>query len=162
MKRLSTEEIRVFIRESLEDRRSPTVRVMIGEINEAARMRIGAVCGKTVKNINIDNEGIRHALGKPAHNLEPEDLLLAADVINTTTDIELSGKKHLKSDVLVFRKDIDGEITFLTEVRVKNGYLLVFNAWRQKKARSRRSPNAARRPLGTDVRNGSTHNEPDV
>ena len=57
-------------------------------------------------------------------------------------------------------KDIDGEIAFMTEVRAKNGYLLVFNAWRQKKARSRRPSNAARRPQGTDVRNVSTHNEP--
>ena len=28
-----------------------------------------------------------------------------------------------------------GEITFLAEVHIKNDYLLIFNAWRQKKAR---------------------------
>ena len=60
------------------------------------------------------------------HNLEPDDLLRAVDVINTI---------------------------FLTEVHVKNGYLLVFDAWRQKKAR--RDPDAAKRPPEAYVRNES-------
>jgi len=55
VKRLNTEELRGFIEESLENRQTPTVRVIIGEINEAAQRRIETVCGKTVKNMNIDN-----------------------------------------------------------------------------------------------------------
>jgi len=101
-----------------------------------------------------------HALKKTNHNLEVEDLLLAVDVINTSTDIALSPEKNQNNDVLVFKKDIDGDITFLTEVRAGNGYLLVFNAWRQKKARSRRRSNAARRLQGAYVQNDSAHDEP--
>jgi hypothetical protein len=57
------------------------------------------------------------------------------EVINTAIDISVSKKKHKSNDVLVFKKEIDDEITFLAEVHKKNGYLLVFNAWRQTKAR---------------------------
>ena len=79
--------------------------------------------------------GIIHALKKVNHNLQPDDLLYAIDVINTSTDISLNSKKHKSNDVLIFKKDINGEITFLAEVHIKNDYLLIFNAWRQKKAR---------------------------
>jgi hypothetical protein len=159
VKKLNTTELKGFIKESQEDRHSPNRRVIIGEVNNDARKRIEDISGKTVKNINIDSESIRHSLKKPEHNLEPEDLLLAVDVINTATDIKLSDKKHLQSDVLTFKKDIDGEITFLTEVRARKNYLLVFNAWRQKKARSRRCSNADQSPQGTYVQNESTHDE---
>jgi hypothetical protein len=75
-------------------------------------------------------------MSKPAHNLEPDDLLYAVEVINTSTDIALSDEKHKCNDVLVFKQDIGGgELTILTEVHAKAGYLLVFDAWRQKKAR---------------------------
>jgi hypothetical protein len=46
--------------------------------------------------------------------------------------------------VLIFKQKTNGNITILTEVHVKNNYLLIFNAWRQKKAR--RDLNAAQRP----------------
>jgi hypothetical protein len=52
--------------------------------------------------IHIDNSGIIHAMGKPQHNLEPDDLLYAVDVINSTNDISLSEKKHKSNDVLIF------------------------------------------------------------
>jgi hypothetical protein len=78
-------------------------------------------------------------------------LLNVVEVINTATDISISNKKHKSNDVLVFKKDIDGEITFLAEVHEKNGYLLVFNAWRQKKARRDAT---AQRP-SANVRNES-------
>ena len=45
--------------------------------------------------------------------------------------------EYPKCDVLIFKKDIDGEIAFLTEAHIGNGFLLVFNAYRQKKARRR-------------------------
>ena len=132
-----------FIKRSLENKKAPYKRVIIGTINNDAQIRIKNVCGVNVKEIDIDNHSIIHTLANRNHNLEPEDILLPVDVINTSVNIELSDKKHQENQVLVFKKDIDGDITFLTEVRVKNGYLFIFNAWRQKKARSRRSSDAA-------------------
>jgi hypothetical protein len=85
------------------------------------------------------------------HNLEPDDLLYAVDVINTSNDISLSDKKHKFNSVVVFKKDRGGEITVLTEVHVKNNYLLVFDAWRQQKARRYAT---AQRP-SANVQNGS-------
>ena len=126
----------------------------------AARNRIEAISGVKVEDIEIDRNSIVHALKKSEHNLALDDLLLTVEVINTSTDIEMSGKRHLANAVLTFRKDIDGDITFLTEVRAKNGYFLVFNAYRQKKARSRRFSNAAQRPQGSHVQDGSARNEP--
>jgi hypothetical protein len=145
-KPLTAGELKTFIDESLADKKAPYKRAVIGKINEDAQKRIETAYGEKVslKNINIDNYSIHHAVTNLNHNLEPEDLLLAADVINSATDITKSDVKHQDSDVLVFKKDIDGEITFLTEVRVKNGYLLVFDAWRQKKARSRKRSDAAK------------------
>ena len=148
-----------FIEESLKNREAITKRVIIGTINEDAQERIKAKCGEKANEIDIDNNGIIHALTQSHHNLELEDLLLAVDVINTTADIKLSDKKHQDCKVLIFRKDIDGEITFLTEVHVKKGYLLVFDAWRQKKARSRRSSDAAKKPPRTYAQGDPPRNE---
>ena len=156
---VDTDKLLEFIEESLKKRDVPNKRVMIGKINEDAQERIEAKCGKKVKDIDIDKDSIIHALTQLHHNLEPEDILLAVDVINTATDIELSDKKHQNCDVLVFQKDIDGDITFLTEVHAKNGFLLVCDAWRQKKARSRRSSDAAEKPPRTYAQNDSPRNE---
>jgi len=142
-----------FINESLKDRKAPHKWIRIGTISNNAQKRIEQKCGAKVSEIHIDNSGIIHAMGKLQHNLEPDDLLHAVDVINTTNDVSLSEKKHKFNDVLVFKKDIGGDITFLTEVHVKNDYLLVFDAWRQKKAR--RDPDAAKRPPEAYVRNES-------
>ena len=138
---LSTkEELKTFIIQSLSDREKINKRVIIGKISEEAQLRIEKLCGKKISNIDIDKSGIIHAITKENHNLKPDDLLYAVDVINTTKDIALSDKKHQDCDVLLFRKNINGEITFLTEAHIAKNYLLVFNAWRQKKAR--RSPSA--------------------
>jgi hypothetical protein len=142
---LSSSELKRFIDEAIENKKSPYKRVIIGKIGDDARSSIESVYGQRVnfEDIDIDNHSICHAVENLNHNLEREDLLLAVEVINTSRDILLSDEKHKSNDVLVFKKDMDGEITFLTEVRVKNGYLLVFDAWRQKKARSRKRSDAA-------------------
>jgi len=161
LRKLAPEELRGFIEEAIKNRRCPNnKRVIIGEISDRARRRIETVSGKAVKNVNLDSSGIIHALKKPNHNLEIEDLLLAVEAINTAAEIELDERKHQDSGVLIFRKDIDGEITFLTEIHAKSGYLLVFNAWRQKKARSRSRSNATRGPQGAHVQDETTHDEP--
>jgi hypothetical protein len=129
-----------FINESLKNRKAPHKWIQIGTINKDAQKRIEQKCNSKVSKIHIDNYSIVHAMDKPSHNLEPADLLYAVNVINSSKDISLSDRKHLSNDVLIFKEDINGEVTFLTEVHVKNDYLLVFDAWRQKKAR--RYPNA--------------------
>jgi len=129
-----------FINETLKDRKAPHKWIQIGIIGEDAQKRIEEKCNSKVSKIHIDNYSIIHAMDKPSHNLEPDDLLHAVDVINNSREISLSNIKHLSNDVLIFKKDINGEIIFLTEVHVKNDYLLVFDAWHQKMAR--RYPNA--------------------
>jgi hypothetical protein len=124
-----------FIYKSLKNRKAPHKWIQIGIICEDAQKRIEQKCNSKVSKIHIDSYSIVHAMDKPSHNLEPDDLLHAVNVINNSKDISLSDKKHLSNDVLIFKEDINGEITFLTEVHVKNDYLLVFNAWRNKKAR---------------------------
>ena len=142
-----------LIKESLKNRKAPHKWIRIGTIGGEAQERIERKCGARVSEIHIDNSGVIHAMAQAHHNLEPDDLLHAADAINTTSDICLSDRKHKCNDVLIFKKDINGDITFLAEVHVKNGYLLVFDAWRQKKAR--RDPDAAQRPPEAYVRNES-------
>ena len=146
-----------FIKESLKNRKAPYKWIRIGIIENNAQKRIEEKCGYKVSEIHIDNSGIIHTMAQAHHNLESDDILYAVDVINTTNDISLSGKKHKSNDVLIFKQDINGSITFLAEVHAKNGYLLVFNAWRPKKAR--RDPDAAKlksaRPPGAYVQNES-------
>jgi transcription elongation factor len=124
-----------FIDETQKNRKKRYKRIRIGAISDEAQKRIENICGGKIPEIDIDNSGVIHAIKKAEHNLQPDDLLNVVEVINTATDISISAKKHKSNDVLVFKKDIDGEITFLAEVHEKNGYLLVFNAWRAKKAR---------------------------
>ena len=133
-------ELQNFTDETIKDKKAPYKWIKIGNVCNDAQKRIEQKCGVKISGIHMDNSGVIHALTQSHHNLEPNDLLHAVDVINSTTDIELSQKQHLSNNVLIFKKDIDGEIIFLTEVHVKNDYLLVFDAWRQKKAR--RYPNA--------------------
>ena len=91
---------------------------------------------KKISNIDINKSGIIHAVTKKAHNIKPEDMLHAVDVINETDSLSLSDEKHQDCDVLVFKKDINGEITFLAEAHIQNNYLLIFNGWRKKAERS--------------------------
>ena len=124
-----------FIQESLKNRKNPYKRIQIGNISAEAQKRIKSICGSKITGIDIDNSSIIHAMKKAEHNLEPDDLQNTVEIINTSVEISLSDKKHKSNDVLVFKKDINGEMTILAEVHKKNDYLLIFNAWRQKKAR---------------------------
>jgi hypothetical protein len=150
---VSKEEFKSFILHIIADRAVPYRRLKIGLISENTKELLKNKYAFSLQDIDIDKDGIIHAIDKPAHNLEPDDLLNAADVINTGQDVTLSTKKHQNNEVLIFKKDIDGELNILAEVRKKNGYLLVFDAWRKQKARRR--SNAVQAPPGTYVLNGS-------
>ena len=108
--------------------------------------------GKLVRYIGIENNGIKHAFNKK-HNLEPDDLLYAAEIINYSGKIILSDKQHNQCDVLSFIKDINGIIELLAEIHESKDYLLIFNAWRRNKARRR--PDAVKRPPGAHVQDAT-------
>ncbi|GHV75004.1 hypothetical protein AGMMS49940_23060 [Spirochaetia bacterium] len=111
-------------------------RAYIGDITPDASHRIERVSGKNMRKIMIDNGQIRHAYRKASHNIEPGDIFHIREVINTATDISMSEKEFLHSPALIFKKDLDGEITFLVQVRAEHGGWLAFaDCWRQKKVR---------------------------
>ncbi|WP_461255234.1 hypothetical protein [Treponema sp. R80B11-R83G3] len=142
------EEFQNFINQSLENREGINRKVKIGEITEDAKLRIDKIYGKSMSSIGIDNNGIIHAHQRK-HNLEHDDLLYAVDIINTTSDISLSNSKHQDCDVLVFKKDIDGNIKILTEVHKSKDYLMIFDAMRKNKAQRR--PDATKMFPGANV-----------
>ncbi|MDR3301818.1 MAG: hypothetical protein LBT01_04710 [Spirochaetaceae bacterium] len=153
-KRMDKQELQAFVDTTMKDRTAPFKRVIIGDISNYAQIRIEQVLSVRVERINIDNQDIFHAMRKASHNLEQDDLLFAVDVINTATDITMSPDKHLKNTILVFKKDIGGgELTVLAEAHPKHKYLLVFDAWRKKKARRSPTANMPR----ANVLNGSSH-----
>jgi hypothetical protein len=147
-------ELQIFIDVTMNNRTAPYKRVIIGDIFKDAQARIEQKCHIIVEKINIDNQNIIHAMGKAAHNLESDDLLYAVDVINTSSDITVSPYKHLSNTILAFKKTIGGgEITVLGEIHTKGKYILVFDAWRQKKARRSSTANMPR----ANVQNGSSY-----
>jgi hypothetical protein len=140
----SADEVRQFIKDSLADHHQ-NKKFKLGVISKAAQKRIEEASGvRGVRDIFTDTSSVIHTY-VPKHNLDPDDMLYAAEVINTTTDIKLSEDRHQDTDVLIFKKDIGGDLTVLAEAHVGNGYLLVNDCWRQKKSRSRttgQSPSA--------------------
>jgi hypothetical protein len=128
-------KIKQFITKALKDRKEKG-RIILGKILPEAQARIADKISGSIFEIQITMDDVRHA-HQEKHNLDADDLRHAVNVINTATDITLSERRHADNDVLVFTKDINGDLTFLTEVHIKNGYLQVFDFWRQKKVRNR-------------------------
>jgi len=143
------EEFRNFIKQSLENRDGINRKVKIGEMTEDAKKRMKGKCGKSVSNIGIDNNGVVHAHEEKHHNLKPDDLFQAVDIINSALDISMSDTKHQDCEVLEFKKDINGNIKILAEVHWSKDYLMVFNAMRKKKAQRR--PDATKMSPGAHV-----------
>ncbi|GMO40483.1 MAG: hypothetical protein Ta2F_16630 [Termitinemataceae bacterium] len=156
---LDKKDLQKFIDTALKQRDNANKRVKIGSVSADAQIRIEKVCGTKPRWINIDNNGIVHAIKQKHHNLQKDDIQLVAEAINTSSDITQSQKKHLNNDVLVFKTDIDGEITFLAELHAKNGYLMIFNAWRKENARSRRSSDADKMPPKANALSDSPHTD---
>jgi len=143
----SQDEYMDFINQSLANRGEKNKKIKIGETTENSRKNIG----KDVTNIGIDNHGIIHA-HKKKHNLEPDDLLHAVDIINNADEVK-QARKHSDNDVASFIKDINGNIELLAEIHELQDFLMVFNAWRQKKVRNR--PDAVNRPPEANVQNAT-------
>jgi hypothetical protein len=87
-----------------------------------------------MSNIMLESGTVRHAINKPSHNLRENDLLFVSEIINTATDIRLSEETNQNNECLEFRKDIDGEITLVVEVRVNfSGWICPVTIYRKKK-----------------------------
>jgi len=140
----SQDEYESFIEHSLNNKGEKNIKIKIGETSEKTKTRIN----KNIRNIGIDNHGIIHASQKK-HNLEPDDLLKAVDIINNADEIKKSNRKHQQSEVASFIKDINGNIELLAEIHESKDFLMVFDAWRKNKVRRR--PDAVKRPPETNV-----------
>jgi hypothetical protein len=132
---LTESEFKEFVAEARNSPDNVSIkRAFIGTVEPCASNRVKAVCGKTMTKIMIDNGQIRHAYKKINHNLEDDDIFHIVDVINTATDITVSDDDFMENTALVFQKNIDGNITFLVQVRSRYGGWLAFaNCWRKKK-----------------------------
>jgi hypothetical protein len=129
---LPHDELKKFITKAHTGRENK--KAFIGQVVSEAAKRIEAVCGKKVLNIMLESEGIRHSLNKSSHNLREGDLLYIPDIINTATDIRLSGITHQNNACLELTKDIGGKITLVVEVRIHyGGWLALVTCYRHKK-----------------------------
>jgi len=140
----SQDEYESFIKYSLNSKGEKNRKIKIGETTENTKTRIK----KNISNIGIDNHGIIHASQKK-HNLEPDDLLKAVDIINNADEIKKSNIKHQQNEVASFIKNINGNIELLVEIHESKDFLMVFNVWRKNKVRRRLD--AVKRPPETNV-----------
>jgi hypothetical protein len=134
---LTQSEFEEFVNEAKNSQNNTAIkRVYIGNVTPDAARRIETISGKKMAKIMVDNGQIRHSYKKSSHYLEPDDIFHIKDVINTATDISMSDKEFLHNPVLIFKKEINGEITFLVQVRAQYGGWLAFaDCWRQKKVK---------------------------
>ncbi|MDR1215191.1 MAG: hypothetical protein LBK25_00755 [Treponema sp.] len=116
---LSTNELKAFIDNAKIGNKNE--KAFIGLVMPDAAERIQAVYGQGVKKIMLESEAVRHSYRVAYHNLQDDDLLLFADVVNTATDIKLSDTKHQNNTVIQMRKNIGEKIIFTVEVRIKHG-----------------------------------------
>ncbi|MCL2763304.1 MAG: hypothetical protein FWD36_08900 [Treponema sp.] len=131
---LTQEQLKAFIDEARTGKNNK--KAFIGIVSPAAAERIASACGKKTEKIMLESEGIRHSYKKNNHNLKDDDLLYIVDAINTATDIKVSSRKHQNNECLEICKDIDGEITFIMEVRIHyGGWLTLVTCYRLKKNR---------------------------
>jgi hypothetical protein len=153
-KKLNKQDLQDFVDYTMANRSAPYKRIIIGDISESAQRYLKDKFGVSVQTIKTDNSSVIHAMNKEAHNLELDDLQYMTDVINTSQDITLAPKEHNQCKLLIFRKDIGGEITVLAEVHPKYETLLVFDAWR-KKPREHATANANKDTPSANVRNAN-------
>jgi len=108
-------------------------KLFVGLVNDKTKERIKDITGLDVKSIIVESDALRHSLNKEEHNLGIKDIRHMETVINNADDIQLSHKKHSHNAVIKFSKDINGEITFVEEFRIKRGQLALVTCYRKKK-----------------------------
>ena len=116
---LNRDELKIFIKESRIGKDNK--QAFIGFVDEVTAKKIEEICGEKVKRIMIDSGAIRHSYRKESHHLSDNDLLSIENAINNATYIKVSETKHQNNKCLEICKDINGEITFIMEVRIHHG-----------------------------------------
>jgi hypothetical protein len=131
---LNKDELKNFIDRALNTKEN--ARAKVGIISKETRGKIKEICGEDVSHIEVDMAHVRHALNKPAHNLESSDILLSEEAINNAQEIKLGDELNHGSRVLEFKADIGGKIYFIESIHKKgDGFLSLITCYRQKKAR---------------------------
>jgi hypothetical protein len=132
LKQLTYDEIKAFMEEARTGKTNK--KAFVGTVTPDAAQRIESICGKKVKRIMLESEGIRHSYKKNSHNLKDDDLLHIVDAINTATDIKVSNATHHNNECLEICKNINGQITFVMEVRIHyGGWLALVTCYRLKR-----------------------------
>jgi hypothetical protein len=127
---LTLDELKAFVEAARTGKTNE--KAFIGTVTPDASQRIEAICGKKVKNIMLESEGIRHSFKKANHNLKSDDLLHIVDAINTATDIKVSNTSHQNNECLEICKNIGGKIIFVMEVRIHyGGWLALVTCYRK-------------------------------
>ena len=131
---LTLDQLKLFIEEARTGKTNE--KAFIGIVAPAAVQRIEAVCGIKVEKIMLESGAVRHSYSKEYHLLGKDDIFHFVDVVNTATDMQLSGKKHLNHEVITLTKDINGQILFAVEVRINHGgWLSLVTCYRLHKKR---------------------------
>jgi hypothetical protein len=127
---LTPDEFKLFAASALAGERHK--KAWIGVVKPSAAGRIQAVCGKTVSKIMVESDTVWHSYKKRGHNLQPDDIFHITTVINAADSITKSSYGHQNNEVLLFSKDISGNLTFVVEVRVNfGGWLSLVTCYRQ-------------------------------
>jgi hypothetical protein len=131
---LTQDELKVFVEEARTEKSNDIA--FIGIVAPDAAQRIESACGEKVGKIMLESGAVRHSYSKDCHLLENDDIFHYVDVVNTATDIRTSGKKHLNNNVITFTKDINGNILFAAELRIRHGgWLSLVTCYRLHKKR---------------------------
>lgn len=106
---------------------------------------------RTVARVILDSDSIRHAYSKSEHNLLPDDLDDMKEVIETTTDIELSPKRNATGNpVIIFKKQEQNGVILCEEYRAGKKELELQTAYRKF-----RQPHGVLNELPANVRNAT-------
>ena len=135
-KEISNRDLLKFTYEAITGDGKTNEEVFMARVSNTAKDRLNKKFQLDVDDIVTDTYSVRHAYKKASHNLEPNDIIHAVEVINTSTDIKAAGE-HRNNPAFIFKKDINGEISFLVEARIKKRKLAIFNFYRKKKARQK-------------------------
>jgi hypothetical protein len=137
---LTHQEFIQFITKTFNREFSGDRKAWIGVVSSLAQTKLKQIAGRTANKIMISSSSIFHVYKKESHNLLFDDILHIVDVINNADTIDLStDKSKHKNDVFLFKKDINGTITFVIELRISkaypDGWLDLVTCYRQKKPR---------------------------
>lgn len=138
LKVVSKSELHDFIEKYKTDKTHD--RVSLGAVSEDAKNRIKKATGIDVERAILDSDSVFHAYSKANHNLDPDDLDDMKEIIDTTTDIQLSPEKTKQGlPVIIFKQQKPNGVILCEEFRAGKKELELQTAYRVKKNRQPRS-----------------------